>query len=88
MDIRHSHSNDEEEEDKKELTPTNFKQLLNDIEDIEEEKFSAENITKAIESIRNLAEFLVYGSQNQHSYFELFIERNIFGILSRILEKD
>lgn len=39
----------------------NFKHLLYAIEDIEEEKMTPINIENAIENIRHLSEFLIYG---------------------------
>jgi hypothetical protein len=39
----------------------NFKHLLYAIEDVEEEKFTPFNIEKAVENIRHLSEFLIYG---------------------------
>ena len=79
---------EEENHPTKELTPSNFKNLLIELEEIEDQEFKGQHINKSIEIIRNLAEFLIYGSKEQNSYFELFIERNIFGIFTRILEKD
>ncbi len=70
------------------LSPNEYRALLNSIGEIEEEPFRGDHITQAVESIRNLSEFLIYGSKEQNSYFELFIERNIFGIFSRILDKE
>jgi hypothetical protein len=64
-----------------------FKHLLYEIEDVEEEKMTPINVDKAVENIRHIAEFLIYGNKNQNSYFELFIERNLMGAFSNILNK-
>ncbi|CAI2383715.1 unnamed protein product [Moneuplotes crassus] len=76
------------EEPEQSLTPDEYRTLLEHIEDLEYGELDAAQIDKAVESIRNLSEFLIYGSKEQNSYFELFIERNILGIFSRILEKN
>jgi hypothetical protein len=56
-----------------------FKHLLYDIEDIEEEQMTQSNIVKAVENIRNLSEFLIYGNKESNTYFEMFAERNLLG---------
>jgi protein CLEC16A len=64
-----------------------FKHLLYEIEDIEDEKPTPINIERAVENIRHLSEFLIYGHSKQNTYFEMFAERNLLEVFSRVLDR-
>lgn len=66
---------------------SNFRDLLASIENIENEPSTPVNIQNAIENIRHLSEFLIYGNNKDNSYFEIFVERNILETFSVILER-
>lgn len=40
-----------------------------------------------VETLRELAELLVWGDQNDEKLFDYFLEKNVFGVLLRIMEQ-
>lgn len=64
----------------------NFKNLLYSIEEILEISINAKSIEKAVENIRHISEFLIYGWNKQNTYFEMFAERNILEVFENILD--
>ena len=63
----------------------NFKSLLYAIEEIQDIAITPKNIERAVENIRHLSEFLIYGWNKQNTYFEIFAERNILEVFENIL---
>ena len=66
----------------------NYKILIDEIEEIEETDITSESIEKAVENIRHLSEFLIYGYSKHNTYFEIFEERNILKVFENILDID
>lgn len=64
-----------------------YKHLLYAIEDIEEKKMTPINIEKAVENIRHLSEYMVYGQNKNNTYFEMFAERNILQVFDNLLDR-
>lgn len=64
----------------------NFKNLLYSIEEILDISINAKSIEKAVENIRHISEFLIYGWNKQNTYFEMFAERNILEVFENILD--
>lgn len=64
----------------------NFKNLLYSIEKILDISINAKSIEKAVENIRHISEFLIYGWNKQNTYFEMFAERNILEVFENILD--
>ena len=66
---------------------TSWRDIFDSIENIVNDEMSISRIKKGIEYIRQLSEFLIYSNRNGLTYFELFIERDVLNVFSKILDK-
>ena len=59
-----------DEESKKLYCPDHYRELLYDLEEVEEKIKLKKNHDSIIESIRVLSEFLLWGEKQSNGYFE------------------
>lgn len=72
---------------KSKFSKDKFRRLILDIEEIVDDELTEQKLSKSVENIRYLSEFLIYSTRNELTYFELFIERRVLDTFSGILNK-